>query len=71
MEQPADALEFPLAMPKQRVRRGEHVGDRYVRVFRPMRGKFERQDEGHLVATEEVFERLHAFSKYCCPADRR
>lgn len=43
-------------MNANRLRRGQHVGDRSVRVFRPFSGKFERQDDSRLVATEAVFE---------------
>ncbi|MFA7249480.1 MAG: APC family permease [Dehalococcoidia bacterium] len=44
-------------MAPNRLRTGQRIGDRYVRVFRPFSGKFERQESSRLVATEAVFER--------------
>ena len=44
-------------MMNHEIRRGQRVGDRHVRVFRPFSGKFERQEDSHLVATEAVFRR--------------
>ena len=43
--------------PKLRWRRGQRIGDRYVRVLRPFFGRFQRTEPSHLVATEAVFER--------------
>jgi amino acid transporter len=37
------------------VQRGRLPGNRYVRVFRPFLGKFERREQTHLVATEAVY----------------
>ncbi|TAJ16450.1 MAG: APC family permease [Dehalococcoidia bacterium] len=44
-------------MTTRRVRTGSRPGDRYVRIFRPTAGKFEQDEEHHLIATEAVFER--------------
>lgn len=51
-------------MPIRRIRKGQRLGDRYVRIFRPMVGKFEQDEEDHLVATEGVFDRPTGISRH-------
>lgn len=51
-------------MATRRIRKGQRLGDRYVRVFRPTFGKFKQEENNLLVATEGVFERPDGISRH-------